>query len=98
MHLVEDDFAEDRVIETRTVARTPGVQTQFATLTVPPIKLLRMGFEPMDPPSGHPLHTGRFKPLSQRTISTRLENRTLSYGFGDRLAAIAYLVCVSIRQ
>lgn len=28
-------FEEDRVIETRTVARTPGVQTQFATLAVP---------------------------------------------------------------
>jgi len=26
---------EDRVIETLTVARNPGVQAQFATLTVP---------------------------------------------------------------
>jgi len=30
-------FEEGREIESRTVARTPGVQTQFATLTVPSI-------------------------------------------------------------
>ena len=39
-------FEEDRVIETRTVARTPGVQTQFATLTVPSIFVILEGFEP----------------------------------------------------
>ena len=30
-------FEEGREIESRTVARTPGVQTQFATLTVPSV-------------------------------------------------------------
>ena len=35
-----------RVIETRTVARTPGVQAQFVTLTVPTNFAEEVGFEP----------------------------------------------------
>jgi len=39
-------FAENRIIEIRTVTRTPGVQTQFVTLTVPSIFVILVGFEP----------------------------------------------------
>ena len=40
-------FEEGREIESRAVTRTPGVQAQFATLTVPSIFVIPIGFEPI---------------------------------------------------